>query len=205
MGQHSSVLQPLLLGILIAKCLPVKKIQEFSEGCFFMLKLNPNPHSYVPVRPELYTWVLLATVLLVGCIFLVGACSRDTGRMCLAVQFCIHRLVWLSQAGCALLILLFPKCSWFWVLSSSCTGTLQSASSAQKMSQVFWFWWAQPIHEPSSASQVFPAEVYWGILCAAGVRDVVEETSVSQESLQDCSIQVRGNGTSCNSQAGDSL
>lgn len=160
MGQHSSVLQLLLLGILTAKCLPVKNLQEFFEGYVLMLKLSPNPQSYVAGWTELYTWVLLATVLLVGCIFLVGACSRHTGRTCLAVQFCIHSLVWLSQAGCTLLFLLFLRCCWFWVLGSFCTGISQRASSAQNMTWFFfWFWWAQPIHETSSASEGFPYEV----------------------------------------------
>lgn len=138
MGQHSSVLQMLLLGILTAKGLPVKKFQEFFEGCIFMLKLSCNPHSYRAEWTELYTRLLLATLLLVDCIFLIGACSRYTGRVCLAIQFCIYRLVWLAEAGCALLFLLFPRCCWVWVLGSSCTGISQSASSAQNMAWGFF-------------------------------------------------------------------
>lgn len=53
MGQHSSLIQLLLLGILTAECLPVKKLQEFFEGCIFMLKLSPNTHSCVAGWTEL--------------------------------------------------------------------------------------------------------------------------------------------------------
>lgn len=35
------------------------------------------------------------------------------------------------------------------------------------------------IQETSFAYEAFPADVYWGILCAAGVREVAEEASVS--------------------------
>lgn len=42
MGQHSSVLQPLLLGILTAKCLPMKKLQVFLESGTYV-KIEPQP------------------------------------------------------------------------------------------------------------------------------------------------------------------
>lgn len=36
---------------------------------------------------------------------------------------------------------------------------IPSKNSAQTKSQIFWFWWAQPIHETSFASEGFLADV----------------------------------------------
>lgn len=183
------------LGILTVKYLAVKKLHEFFEGCVF---LSPSLHSYVVGWTELSTWVLLGTVLLVGCILLVDTRSRHAGRM-LAVQFCIHRLVWLFQAGYVSLILLFPRCCWVCVLHSSCTDISQSASSAQNVLVFFGFGGLSPSMKP-----LLPLSI--SQLRSTGESSVQPQSEKWQRrSLQNCRIQAGGNGTSRNPRAGDSL